>query len=66
MKTQHILGAPKIELEAIFISDTTWLFCWYKLENDGSLCPLVYMLGKVIANLIREAALVEIPRTLRV
>lgn len=65
LKSQHSLDAPEMELESIFISDTICLFCWYKSENNESLCPLVYILGKVAANLIREAALVEIPRTLR-
>jgi hypothetical protein len=65
LRSQHSLGAPEMELESIFISDTIFLFCWYKSENNVSLCPLVYILGKVAAELIREAALVEIPRTLR-
>lgn len=64
---EHQSIAPHIKVEAIFISDTVCLACWYDFqeEQEMTLCPLVYILGKVAANLIRESALVNPPRSLR-
>ena len=67
LEEQFKAGAPEIKIEAVFISDTICLFCWYEKPDDpnNKLCALVYILGKVIANLIREAALINPPRSLR-
>lgn len=67
LEEQFKAGAPEIKIEAIFVSDTMCVVCWYEEPDNpnNKLCALVYILGKVIANLIREAALIDPPRSLR-
>ncbi len=67
LKAKAKAGAPVIKLETVFISDTICLFCWYESPEDpnNKLCALVYILGKIIAELVREAALITPPRSLR-
>jgi hypothetical protein len=67
LEAQFKAGAAKINIEAIFVSDTMCIFCWYEHPDNphNKLCALVYMVGKVVANLIREAALIDPPRSLR-
>lgn len=51
-------GGPSIRSEAIFVSDTIAIAFWYDSDEDENLTPgaLVYIVGKVLAELIREAA----------
>ncbi len=67
LEEQFKAGAPEIKIEAIFVSDTMCIVCWYESPDDpkNKLCALVYILGKVVAELIREAALIDPPRSLR-
>lgn len=51
-------GGPSIKTNAIFVSDTIAIAFWYDSAEDENLTPgaLVYIVGKVVAEFIREAA----------
>jgi hypothetical protein len=50
-------GGPSILSKAIFVSDTIAVAYWYDLQDeDKTPGALVYIIGKVMAELIREAA----------
>lgn len=54
---------PSIQCQAIFVSDTIAVAFWYDsaADQDTTLGALVYLVGKVIAELIRESASNTIP-----
>lgn len=51
-------GGPSIQSEAIFVSDTIAIAFWYDSPDEQDLTPgaLIYVVGKVLAEFIREAA----------
>lgn len=53
---------PSIQCQAIFVSDTIAVAFWYDspADQDMTLGALVYIVGKVIAELIRESASITI------
>jgi hypothetical protein len=63
LKDVSSAGGPSIKCQAIFVSDTIALAFWYDTaaEEDRPFGPLVYMAGKVIAELIRESASLGTP-----
>lgn len=54
---QSKAGAPSTDIDVIFVSDTVCIACWYKLPEDQerTLCSLAYIVGKVIAEMVRES-----------
>ncbi|MGH9880834.1 MAG: hypothetical protein ACRD6N_05310, partial [Pyrinomonadaceae bacterium] len=63
LKDVSARDGPSIQCQAIFVSDTIAVAFWYDSPADRETTPgaSIYMVGKVIAELIRESASITIP-----